>query len=265
MLFIPIKQKYKKHGKQDIVKGRIFADLMGPFGGDSGIQGYVAVIVVDQSDETIALILDSKDEFFQEWIPIAKRIETCYEQKILVFQCDGGGEFINKNMINYFTKEGIQLVQTNAYAHQQNGIVERRNRTIRESALTMCLAANMDFNHYWPSAITSAAYILNMMKSNRTNVIPYEAKTNKKINLEYLRPYGHIGFMHVPKETRPKNDIRALKVRLLGYTSNGYFLEDSLGNNHYSRDVRWIKENTELNCFDRFMMFVEIANTVRFL
>ena len=63
-------------------------------------------------------------------------------------------------MKNYFSKEGIQLIESNAYAHQQNGIVERRNRTLRESALTMCLSARMDFNNYWPSAITCAAHIL---------------------------------------------------------------------------------------------------------
>jgi hypothetical protein len=240
------RQKYQKYGTKDILKGRIFVDLMGPFGEDEGVKGYIALIVVDESDETICVILDKKSDFYNEWIPVAKRIEKAYDQKIKIFQCDGGGEFINAKMEKYFKENGIKLVQSNPYAHQQNGIVERRNRTIKESALTMCIAANMDFQKYWPSAFSCASYLFNLIKSTRTNVIPYEAKTGKKVKLEYLRPYGHIGFKHIPEERRKKNEIKGIKVRLLGYTSNGYFLEDSQGNHHYSRDVRWTKEDLSM-------------------
>jgi hypothetical protein len=85
------KQKFKKFGSNEIMEGRVFADLIGPLGGESATKGYVAVIVVDESDETIAIILDSKGEFFQEFMPVAKRIERAYNQSIKKFQCDGGG------------------------------------------------------------------------------------------------------------------------------------------------------------------------------
>ncbi len=239
-------QRYLKVGSKNIIEGRIFADLMGPFGGESGIRGYVAVIVVDHSDETIALILDSKNEFFEKWISLWMKIETAYGIKIKEFQCDGGGEFINKGLIKWASEHGIQITQSNPYAHTQNSIVERRNRTLRESALTMCLQADMNFDMYWPSAITCAAYTLNLIESSRTNLVPYQARTRRKPELKYMRPYGHIGFMSIPKETRRKNEIRAVKVRMLGYTGNGYFLEENNGKLHYSRDVRWLEEPVSL-------------------
>jgi hypothetical protein len=239
-------QKYRKYSNKDIIKGRIFADLMGPFGGDGEIKGYIATIVVDSSDETIALVLDQKDDFFEEWSKIWKKLEVAYAYKIKVFQCDGGGEFINKRMLKWLEQQGIQLVQSNAYAHSQNSIVERRNRTLRDSALTMCLMANMNFDVYWPSSITCAAYLLNMQKPSRTEIVPYVAKTGKTLDLKYLRPYGHTGFMHIPAEKRSKNDERGVKVRLLGYTGNGYYIEDQKGNFHCSRDIRWLKESTSL-------------------
>ena len=197
-------QKYRKYGHGDIIQGRIFADLMGPFGGDTGIKGYIATVVVDSSDETIALVLDNKSDFFDEWNQIWKNLEVAYGYPIKVFQCDGGGEFINKRMIDWLKNKGVELVQSNAYAHSQNSIVERRNRTLRDSALTMCLMANMNFDIYWPSSITCAAYLLNLQNSSRVDIIPYEIRTGKTVDLKYLRPYGHFGFMHVPIEKHPK-------------------------------------------------------------
>jgi hypothetical protein len=222
-------------------RGRIFADLIGPFGNKSGTNGYIANIVVDHSDETIAIVLDHKSDFLEQWIPLWKKIETAYGIKIREFQCDGGGEFIKKGIIKWASDHGIQITQSNPYAHTQNSIIERRNRTLRESALIMCLQADMNFDTYWPSAITCAAYTLNLIESSRTNLVPYQARTGRKPELKYMRPYGHIGFMSIPKEIRGKNEIRALKVRMLGYTGNGYFLEENSGKMHYSRDVRWLE------------------------
>ena len=88
---------------------------------------------------------------------------------------------------------------------------------------------------------------------NRTGKTPYVKRTGKTLDLEYLKPYGHIGFMHVPKEKRSKNDVRGIKVRLLGYSGNGYYLEDSEGNYHYSRDVRWLQETTSLKLKKEFI------------
>jgi hypothetical protein len=246
-------QKYKKYGDPTIIKGRVFVDLQGPFGAATGVHGYSATIVVDESDETISLILDKKSDFFEEWLQIYKKLENAYDQKLKVFQCDGGGEFVNSRMLKWLTENGVKLVQSNAYAHSQNAIVERRNRTLRESALTMCLMANMNFDVYWPSAISCAAFLMNLLKSGRTQVIPYQMKVKKEYPMETLRPYGHIGFMHVSIETRHKNDQRGVKVRLLGYTGNGYFLEDSQGAQKCSRDVRWLKENTSLKLQKEFL------------
>jgi hypothetical protein len=110
----------------------------------------------------------------------------------------------------------------------------------------MCLQADMNFDTYWPSAITCAANTLNLIESSRTNLVPYQARTGRKPELKYMRPYGHIGFMSIPKEIRGKNEIRALKVRMLGYTGNGYFLEENSGKMHYSRDVRWLETPVSL-------------------
>ena len=245
---------YSKIGSQEKLQGRVFVDLMGPFG-KNDVKGYIATVVVDSSDETIAIVLNNKDEFFNEWIPVWNRLNSSYGCKFNHFKCDGGGEFINHRMEKWQNDNGIQFSQSNPYAHTQNSIVERRNRTLRESAMTMCLMANMNFDIYWPTAITCAAFILNLQISSRTKCVPYTAKTGKTFDLNYLRPYGHQGFMHIHKETRTKNEPRGMKVRLLGFSGNGYYLEDTMGNNHYTRDVRWLQENDDLKLRNEFVQY----------
>ena len=87
---------------------------MGPFGGEHGVKGYIATIVVDSSDETITLVLDKKEDLFLEWIPVAKRIERAYGYKLKVFQCDGGGEFINNKLLTCLQNLIIFVASTKA-------------------------------------------------------------------------------------------------------------------------------------------------------
>ena len=101
---------YNRVGNQDIISGRILIDLMGPFGTKNNIFGYIATIIIDSSDETIALVLDKKSDFFTHWQPVASKIETSYGTQIKMIQCDGGGEFINQGMLDWIAQKGIQLI-----------------------------------------------------------------------------------------------------------------------------------------------------------
>ena len=71
-------------------------------------------------------------------------------------------------------------------------------------------------------------------------------KTGKTPDISYIRPFGHVGFMAIHKEKRGKNNERAIKIRLMGYSTNGYWVEDQQGNHHYTRDVRWLQESTSM-------------------
>ncbi|GKE86974.1 retrovirus-related pol polyprotein from transposon TNT 1-94, partial [Tanacetum coccineum] len=74
--------------------------------------------------------------------------------QIRSMQTDRGTEFLNKTLHAYFAQEGIEHQTSVARTPEQNGIVERRNRTLVEAARTMLSAAKVPL-YFWVEAIVT--------------------------------------------------------------------------------------------------------------
>nr|GEX68633.1 copia protein [Tanacetum cinerariifolium] len=74
--------------------------------------------------------------------------------------CDNGGEFKNQEMNEFFTKKGIRREFSNARTPQQNGVTERRNRTLIEAARTMLADVKLP-DTFWAEAVNTAYYVQN--------------------------------------------------------------------------------------------------------
>ena len=64
-------------------------------------------------------------------------VENEVEMKIKCLRLDNGGEFISKEFYNYCEENGIRRHFSATYTPQQNGVVERKNRSVQEMARTM--------------------------------------------------------------------------------------------------------------------------------
>ena len=73
------------------------------------------------------------------------------------------------------------------YTPQQNGVAERRNRTLLEMVRLMMTQANLRFRIRGDALLTTA-YILNRVPSKSVSSTPYELQTGKKPDLNNLRP-----------------------------------------------------------------------------
>ncbi|GKB33896.1 retrovirus-related pol polyprotein from transposon TNT 1-94, partial [Tanacetum coccineum] len=73
---------------------------------------------------------------------------------------DKGTKFLNKNIHAYFEKDGIRHETSTARTPEQNGIVERRNRTLVEAARTMLSAAKVPL-FFWDEAIATTCFTQN--------------------------------------------------------------------------------------------------------
>lgn len=79
---------------------------------------------------------------------------------------------------------GIEYRYKSPYTPQQNGRVERLNRTIKESTATMIYSAKLPME-FWVYAVKCAAHIGNLLPyKGINNLIPYEVLTGKKGNYE---------------------------------------------------------------------------------
>ncbi|KAK1620846.1 hypothetical protein QYE76_026363 [Lolium multiflorum] len=137
------KQLKKKHPIKSIVTTSrplelLHLDLFGPSHYDTlGGSKYGLVIVDDYSRYSWVFLLKSKDETHREFITFAKKAQRMYESEIKAIRTDNGTEFKNYTMQEFVDDEGIKHEFSAPYTPQQNGVVERKNRTIIEMARTM--------------------------------------------------------------------------------------------------------------------------------
>ncbi|GJY25383.1 putative ribonuclease H-like domain-containing protein [Tanacetum coccineum] len=131
------------------------------------------------SDETSAILKD-----------FIRQIENQLNQKVKTIRCDNGTEFKNKDVIEFCGSKGIKREYSNARTPQQNGVAERKNRTLIEAARTM-LADSFLPNTFWAEAVSTACYVLNrVLVTKPHNKTPYELLTGKIPIISYIRPFG---------------------------------------------------------------------------
>ncbi len=105
---------------------------------------YFLTFIDNFSRKTHVYLLKVKGEAFEKFKQYKALVENEIGHKIKVLHSDNGRQFVFKKFDTFFTECGIQR-QTNApYFPQQNGIVERANRTIMECVRSMILAQGLE-------------------------------------------------------------------------------------------------------------------------
>jgi transposase InsO family protein len=90
------------------------------------------------------------------------RAQNEFDVKIKRVRSDNGTEFKNTNIEEYLDEEGIGHELSVPYTPQQNGIVERKNRTLIEAARTM-LDEYKTSDSFWAEAINTACHAINRL------------------------------------------------------------------------------------------------------
>nr|GEV22892.1 retrotransposon protein, putative, unclassified [Tanacetum cinerariifolium] len=121
---------------------------------------YVLVIVDDYSRYTWTHFLRSKDETPEVLIDFLRLVQRGLHAQARTVRTDKGTKFLNKILHTYFAAEGIDHQTSVARTPEQNGIVERRNRTLVEAARTMLSAAKVPL-FFWAEAIATACFTQN--------------------------------------------------------------------------------------------------------
>ena len=110
--------------------------------------------------------------------------------KIKNVRSDNGLEFRNTNIEEFLDEEGIKHEFSAPYTPQQNGLVERKNRTLIEMARTM-LDEYKTPDSFWAEAINIACHAINRLYLHKQlNKTPYEIMTGKKTKVHYFRVFG---------------------------------------------------------------------------
>nr|KYP38726.1 Retrovirus-related Pol polyprotein from transposon TNT 1-94 [Cajanus cajan] len=104
---------------------------------------------------------------------------------------------------------------------QQNGVVERKNRSLEELARTMLNETNLP-KYFWADAINTACHVLNKVLIRPIlKKTPYEIYKGKKPNISYFRVFGCKCYvLNNGKEQLGKFDAKADEAIFLGYSTN---------------------------------------------
>nr|GEV18596.1 retrovirus-related Pol polyprotein from transposon TNT 1-94 [Tanacetum cinerariifolium] len=103
---------------------------------------------------------------------------------------DNGTKFKNKTLAKFFDKVGITQQFSSIRKPQQNGVMERRNRTLVEVARTMLTFANLP-SFLWAEAIATACFTQNRSIIHKHfDKTPYELINKRKPNIKFFRVFG---------------------------------------------------------------------------
>src|SRR3954469_6771410 len=122
-------------------------DLFGPPTYDSlGGKKYYLVIVNDYSRYTWVYFFKRKSETQQTVIDFANEAQRQHNARILTIISDYGVEFKNYTLDEFLSDEGIKHQYSTPYTPQQNGVVERKNRTLMDVARSMLAELKPPYN-----------------------------------------------------------------------------------------------------------------------
>nr|GEU86389.1 retrovirus-related Pol polyprotein from transposon TNT 1-94 [Tanacetum cinerariifolium] len=195
-------------------------DLCGPIRVAS-INGkrYVLVIVDDYSRYTWTHFLRSKDETSEVLVDFLRLVQRGLHDQVRIVQTDKGTEFLNQTRHAYFATEGILHQTSVARTPEQNGVVERWNRTLVEAARTMLSAAKVPL-FFWAEAIATTCFT-----QNRSLVIPRHEKTpyhiinDQKPSVKFFYIFGSLCYIVRDGENLDKMKGKGDACIFVGYST----------------------------------------------
>jgi hypothetical protein len=196
-------------------------NLFGPIAYISiGGSKYCLVIVDDYSRFTWVFFLQEKSQTQETLKGFLRRAQNEFGLRIKKIRSDNGTVFKNSQIEGFLEEESIKHEFSSPYTPQQNGVVERKNRTLLNMARAM-LDEYKTPDRFWAEAINTAYYSINRLYLHRIlKKTTYELLTDKKPNVSYFRVFGSKCFILVKRDKKSKFAPKVVEGFLLGYDSN---------------------------------------------
>ncbi|GJV71407.1 putative ribonuclease H-like domain-containing protein [Tanacetum coccineum] len=165
-------------------------------------------------------LLQKKDETYGILKDFITFIENQLTTKVKAIRCDNGTEFKNSNLIELCGSKGIRRDYSNARTPQQNGVAERKNRTLIEAARTMLADFKLP-TMFWTEAVSTACYVLNkVLVTKPRNKTPYELVSGKVPNISHLKPFGCLVTILNTSDHLGKFEGKADEGFIVGYAAH---------------------------------------------
>lgn len=159
-----------------------------------------------------SILMKEKSDAFSRFKAFKELVERDLERKIMTLRTDRGGEFMLSEFNGFCDTNGIKRQLTAPYTPQQNGMVERRNRTLMEMRRSTLKEMKVS-NYLWGEAVRHSTYIINRVPTRALdNMTPYECLRLKKPSLNHLRVFGCLAYAKLDGAMLKKLDDRSLAL-----------------------------------------------------
>jgi hypothetical protein len=165
----------------------INSDVCGPMPVKSlGGSLYYVIFIDDYSRKTWLYLLKTKDEVFSKFQEFKAEIENLTNKKIKTLRTDNGVEYTSKEFVAFCKSTGVRRELIVPHNPQQNGVAERKNRSIEETVKALMNDQGLSM-YLWGEAAMTAIYVQNRNPHRiLKDMTPEEAFSGKKPNVEHL-------------------------------------------------------------------------------
>ncbi|KAI3732720.1 hypothetical protein L1987_63927 [Smallanthus sonchifolius] len=195
-------------------------DLFGPTNVMSmGKKSYCLVITDDYTRFSWVYFLRTKDETAEILKSYILRVENQSNQKVKIIRCDQGIKFKNHTLNCFCESKGIERQYSAPRTPQQNGVAERRNRTLIESARSMLADSKLSLT-FWAEAVSTACYVQNRVLIVKPLIkTPYELWFQRVPYIRFLKPFGRPCTILITHGVLPKFGAKSDEGYFVGYSS----------------------------------------------
>ncbi|GJZ80085.1 putative ribonuclease H-like domain-containing protein [Tanacetum coccineum] len=181
---------------------------------------YCLVVTDDFSSFSWVFFLATKDETSEILKTFITGIENLIDLRVKVIRCDNETEFKNRVMNQFYEMKCIKREFSVARTPEQNGVADRKNRTLIEAAKTMLADSKLPTT-FWTEAVNNACYVQNrVLVIKPHNKTPYELFLGIKPALSFMRPFGCPVTIFNTIDHLGKFDRKADEGFFVGYSTN---------------------------------------------
>ena len=197
----------------------VHTDACGPFRTRSPRGEEYFILFIDDFSRMVWIgLMKHKDEAFEKFKSFKALAENESDHKIKCLRSDRGGEFTSNEFFDFREEHGIRREFSAARTPQQNGVVERMNRTVQQMAHAMLDESETPAT-FWGEATFAAVVILKKtnVQVNSTQT-PHELWYGETPSVKHFKIFGSKCYIKNNDEQLGKLEPRADESILLGYS-----------------------------------------------
>ena len=204
---------------------------------------YFVTFTDDYSRYGFVYLMRQKSETFDKFREYKVEAEKELGFHIKQLRYDRGSEYLSGEFKFYLTQEGIVSQLSAPGTPQENGVAERRNRTLLDMVRSILSYSSLPIS-FWGYALETATYLLNLIPSKSISKTTTELWNGSKPSLNHIRIWGAPD--HVLKKEPHKLESRTEVCLFIGYpkgTRGGLFYSSSEKKVIVSTNVKFLEED----------------------